>query len=536
MVPPLFPPTATRILLPLFQNPIPKTRTRGMPTQPRRSGRIVPAHNVSAHNVPAQNAPARNVRRFANRRHTATLHAAVAVTTSSGTVSIRQEFARFENRVMPLIRNTREELTNLVHNATPIDHHLASDRLGNFVGPMLRQLADEFAAFAPLIVQNTTPTDVVTRMATVINPMLNDLSHQYRLLTSHYEDMSARDATVNLRPDVPGARGTRARPRRRRLNAGGPTVNSAVDRSEEQANPPSGDATPLTVPRVDDNTPTLSSQLTEVYMQDNTVVSNDVVPYVPMMVDLYSNVRNKWTANEFINTLRTQSEPRILFDDLYQSVLRDLRQVTREMNTTSIGSKNQVHYISQRIWAKIAHICIKQEFMGAISIGSDVSEGDNSNLLDPVMWHVFQQKERVTSDVMQRVQYIAHMNSYGLNRDLLNIRIGMHIDNTYNIDGQRSILMTTGTIDCRLYVRSNRHKCPFCRTELDLDILQFENSEFESGRCCMGASGVCSDSEVMVAPISCPTCTEVDENTKRAKNPQNICRLCMCSFILAKRL
>lgn len=453
------------------------------------------------------------------------LHAAVSVTTSSGTVSIREEFARFEDRIMPLIRNTREELTNLMHNAAPIDHQLAADRLGNFVGPMLRELSVEFAAFTPLVVRNSTPADLVNRMATVINPMLNDLSHQFRLLTSHYDNVNVHNVTVHRHPDVPGRRRTRARPRRSQLNADGTAVNPVVNRSEEQANPPS----------VDDVS-TLSSEMTEVYMQENSVVSNVVVPYVPMMVDLYSNVRNKWTANEFIDTLRTQSEPNIVFDDLYQSVLRDLRQVTREMNVTSIGPKNQVHYMTQRIWAKIAHLCIKRESMGAILIGSDISDNDNSNLINPVMWHVFQQKETVTSDVMQRVQYISHMNSYGLSRDLLNIYIGMHIDNSYNIDGQRSILMTTGTIDCRLYARSNRHNCPFCRTELDLDILEFENSEFESGRCCMGASGVCSDSEVMVAPISCPTCTQVDENTKRAKNPQSICRLCICSFILEKRL
>lgn len=500
-----FPPTATRILLPLFRNPAPKIHNRGMPTQPRRSARLVsmrnvpspntPAHNTSAPNSHTPNARTRHMRRFSNRRHMATLHAAVSVTTSSGTVSIREEFARFEDRIMPLIRNTREELTNLMHNAAPIDHQLAADRLGNFVGPILRELSIEFAAFTPLVVRNSTPADLVNRMATIINPMLNDLSHQFRLLTSHYDNVNVHNVTVHRHPDVPGRRRTRAHPRLSQLNAGGTAVNPAVNRSEEQ-----------------------------------------VVPYVPMMVDLYSNVRNKWTASEFIDTLQTQSEHKIVFDDLYQSVLQDLRQVTSEMNVTSIGPKNQVHYMTQRIWAKIAHLCIKRESMGAILIGSDISDGDNSNIIDPVMWHVFQQKETVTSDVMQRVQYISHMNSYTLSRDLKNIHIGMHIDNSYNIDGQRSILMTTGTIDCRFYARSNRHKCPFCRTELDLDILQFENSEFESGRCCMGASGVCSDSEVMVAPISCPTCMEVDENTKMAKNPQNICRLCMCSFILAKRL
>lgn len=266
------------------------------------------------------------------------------------------------------------------------------------------------------------------------------------------------------------------------------------------------------------------------------------VPYVPPLLDIHASTdASKWKINDFITVMQQDEDPPALVHDLYKQTLEDLKAVTlKENNLTAnnpqtgmhtIGPCNQVHFLKQRMWARIAHVCLTRQRMGAICYGQDNSmyeNTENSNLNDPEVWHLFQQAHPSTTPLMARMRHIVHDRTYDLRHKLLDFQVGMHIISSYDLDGERSILMATGHIDLHMYMPVTRHPCPFCKTLLHPDLLEFEKQVFEPGPCCISGSDLCADTEVDVAKFPCPVCA----STSNVK----ICRLCMPQFIMSQRI
>lgn len=266
------------------------------------------------------------------------------------------------------------------------------------------------------------------------------------------------------------------------------------------------------------------------------------VPYVPPLLDIHASTdASKWKINEFIAVMQQDEDPPALMHNLYTQTLEDLKAVTRkeiDLATTNpqthmhtIGPKNQVHFMKQRMWARIAHVCLTRQRMGAVCYGEDNSmyeNAENSNLDNVEVWHIFQQAHLNTTPLMARMRHIVHENTYSLRHKLLDFKVGMHIISSYDLDGERSILMATGQIDLRMYLPVTRHPCPFCKTLLHPDLLEFEKQAFSNGPCCISGSELCADKEVAVASFPCPVCAS-SSNIK-------ICRLCMPQFIMSQRI
>jgi hypothetical protein len=195
----------------------------------------------------------------------------------------------------------------------------------------------------------------------------------------------------------------------------------------------------------------------------------------------------------------------------------------------TIGPKNQVHFVQQRVWAKMAHLCLSRQRMGAICYGED-SE-DNSEFENSEVWHIFEQLQETqpeASQTMCRMRQLVHLRSYDLIEKLVNFNVGVDIISTYNVKDELSILLSMGRIDVFKYVATTKHSCPFCRTSIMPDLLEFEKQEFASGSCCLSGSQLCADKEVSVAAFPCPNCVPT--------NQLKICRFCLPQFIMSKRI
>ena len=284
---------------------------------------------------------------------------------------------------------------------------------------------------------------------------------------------------------------------------------------------------------------------TATYVPQSSPQALDVavqVPYVPPLLDIHASTdASKWKINEFIAVMQQDEDPPALVHNLYKQTLEDLKAVTLKAKNLAatnphtgvhtIGPKNQVHFMKQRMWARIAHVCLTRQRMGAICYGEDNSmyeNTENSNLNNADVWHIFQQTHPSTTPLMARMRHIVHERTYDLRHKLLDFQVGMHIISSYDLDGERSILMATGQIDLSMYMPVTRHPCPFCKTLLHPDLLEFEKQVFDNGPCCISGSELCVDKEVAVATFPCPVCAP----TSHIK----ICRLCMPQFIMSQRI
>lgn len=298
----------------------------------------------------------------------------------------------------------------------------------------------------------------------------------------------------------------------------------------------------MATPLPQQNSEATSTSQTMPYLGGHDAEQSNVVvrrtPYIPQLVDLYAVTDSqRWTVNDFIEVMRNDEYPPMLFNEVYNETLQDLKLVTQQSHLENIGPKNQVHYIIQRIWAKIAHIVLTRRPMGAVCIGEDSPYHDDSNLINSHMWHIFQLVGPSTSLLMDRVHAVVSQRAYDLRLKLTDFRMGMHIISTYKEDGMISTLMTVGKIDIDMYTINTQHKCPFCRTQLQLDLLKFEEEveqdipkvgagEAAHHTCCLQGSQLCIDTKVAVGHLPCEKCNP--ENTR-------ICRFCMQAVIMQRR-
>lgn len=275
-------------------------------------------------------------------------------------------------------------------------------------------------------------------------------------------------------------------------------------------------------------------------------------PYFPQLVDKFQT--RKFELNTFIEAMKQEQDPPAVFHRFWSQALEDLGKMTMKMQDAgqtvlqdgihTIGPKNQVEFVQKRVWAKMANLCLTRQRMGAICIGNDSEE--NSDFENNEVWHIFEQVAEVSAEASQtmcRMRQLVHLKSFDLTAKLVNFDVGVDIISCYNVENELSILLSMGRIDVFKYIAETKHSCPFCRTLITPNLLEFEKQEFDMGSCCLLGSELCAENEVPVACLPCPTCNPKTDQSlsmpaeeKEKRNPIKICRFCLPQFVMAKRI
>ena len=207
---------------------------------------------------------------------------------------------------------------------------------------------------------------------------------------------------------------------------------------------------------------------------------------------------------------------------------RKYAELSTWSKTTLMTSKNQVNYIRQRVGALIFKKVLAHTDIGLANFGNMEGVLRKPMKIDNTKMHglfcIYSGLHLKGREPSHWIHRAARSHAVELSKQLDDPMVGAEIIKIIANNGKQDVYWIVGNI---MLSKHNTHpSCPFCRTEMNVNILKNRFATNKHDMCCIGGSGQCVDGVVPLTAMPCSKCY-------KPSNKLKICLPCLHSSILS---